>query len=245
VRPRMGKWLAGLILFGLGGGVALAVLAPTASGRQDYARLRREMVARQIAARGVRDPRVLAVMGQIKRHLFVPEAFRSSAYADGPLPIGHGQTISQPYIVAAMTEALELKGHEKVLEIGTGSGYQAAVLSRLAKKVYSIEIVGPLCRSARARLARRGYTNVQVRCGDGYRGWPEKAPFQAIILTCAPPKLPQALIQQLGPGGRLVAPVGPVFGIQRLILVTKDARGVVSRKTLMMVRFVPMVRGRR
>ncbi|MBU0513569.1 MAG: protein-L-isoaspartate(D-aspartate) O-methyltransferase [Proteobacteria bacterium] len=203
------------------------------------------MVARQITARGVRDPKVLAVMGQVKRHLFVPKAYRYSAYADGPLPIGHGQTISQPYIVAAMTEALELKGHEKVLEIGTGSGYQSAVLARLAKKVYTIEIVGPLCQSARGRLARLGYKNVRVRCGDGYQGWPQEAPFEAIILTCAPPKLPGALVRQLKPGGRLVAPVGPVFGIQRLILVTKDATGAVSRKTLMMVRFVPMVRGRR
>ncbi len=245
MRPRAGKWLAGLIVAGLGGVIALAVLAPPAAGRQDYAQLRREMVARQIAARGVRDPRVLAVMARVKRHLFVPEAYRGSAYDDGPLPIGHGQTISQPYIVAAMTEALKLKGTEKVLEIGTGSGYQAAVLSRLAKKVYSIEIVQPLCRSARARLARLGYTNVHVRCGDGYRGWPGQAPFEAIILTCAPPRLPEALIRQLKPGGRLVAPVGPIFGIQRLILVTKDARGAVSRRTLMMVRFVPMVRGRR
>jgi protein-L-isoaspartate(D-aspartate) O-methyltransferase len=227
-------------------GVLAAGLAPEiAAGGPDYDRLRRVMVASQIEARGVRAPRVLAAMIAVKRHLFVPHRYLSSAYDDGPLPIGHGQTISQPYIVAAMTEALQLTGTEKVLEIGTGSGYQAAVLAHLAKKVYSIEIVTTLCRSARERLQKLGYRNVEVRCGDGYRGWPAEAPFKAIILTCAPSRLPRTLVDQLAPGGRLVAPVGPVFGVQRLILVTKDRQGKVSRRTLMMVRFVPMVRGGR
>ncbi len=227
----------------LGGVLAWGLCPEVAAGGRDYARLRRDMVASQIEARGVRDPRVLAAMRAVKRRLFVPERYRSSAYHDGPLPIGHGQTISQPYIVAAMTEALRLTGNEKVLEIGTGSGYQAAVLARLARKVYSIEIVIALCRSARERLHKLGYRNVRVRCGDGYQGWPGEAPFQAIILTCAPPRLPRTLVEQLAPGGRLVAPVGPVFGVQRLILVTKDRQGRVSQRTLMMVRFVPMVRG--
>jgi protein-L-isoaspartate(D-aspartate) O-methyltransferase len=232
-------------------GTALALVAlawgpaRVAGAEPDYARQRRAMVATQIEARGVRDQRVLRAMTAVKRHLFVPQNLRTWAYDDRPLPIGHGQTISQPYIVAAMTEALQLTGRDKVLEIGTGSGYQAAVLARLAGKVYSMEIVTGLCRPARLRLARLGYGNVRVRCGDGYKGWPKQAPFQAIILTCAPPRLPAALVDQLAPGGRLVAPVGPVFGVQRLILVTKDKRGMVSRRTLMMVRFVPMVRGGR
>jgi protein-L-isoaspartate(D-aspartate) O-methyltransferase len=218
--------------------------SPAAAG-QDHAKQRQVMVATQIEARGVKDPRVLAAMRAVKRHLYVPERYRAWSYDDRPLPIGHGQTISQPYIVAAMTEALRLTGNEKVLEIGTGSGYQTAVLARLAKQVYTIEIVTTLCRSARARLKRLGYHNVHVRCDDGYKGWPNQAPFRAIILTCAPPRLPKVLIDQLAPGGRLVAPVGPVFGVQRLILVNKDLQGKISQKTLMMVRFVPMVHGRR
>ena len=166
------------------------------------------MVREQIAGRDVRDPRVLAALAHVPRHELVPDEMREYAYEDRPLPIGHGQTISQPYVVAYMTEQLRLRGDERVLEIGTGSGYQAAVLAELAREVYSIEIVEELGERARADLARLGYSNVHVRVGDGYRGWPEQAPFDAIIVTAAPGHVPQPLIDQLAVGGRLVLPVG-------------------------------------
>lgn len=210
---------------------------------QDWDALRERMVRLQIERRGVRHPGVLQAMREVPRHLFVPEALRRSAYEDHPLPIGHGQTISQPYIVAAMTEMLDPKPADRVLEIGTGSGYQAAVLAKLVKHVYTIEIVEPLGRQAQERLASLGYRNITVKIGDGYLGWPEEAPFDKILLTAAPPDVPQKLIEQLRPGGRLVAPVGA--GWQELVVIDKDAKGNVRRRTEFPVMFVPMVPGRR
>ena len=195
------------------------------------------MVRDQIAAREVRDPRVLAAMRKIRRHLFVPPEWQSLAYVDQPLPIGHGQTISQPYIVAFMTEALELKPGDRVLEIGTGSGYQAAVLAELAREVYSIEIVEPLAKEAEARLRRLGYINIHIRCGDGYRGWPKAAPFDAIMVTAAPAHVPAPLLAQLALNGRLVLPVGRFD--QDLIRIRRTRTGL-KKETLIPVRFVPM-----
>lgn len=210
---------------------------------QDWTAQREEMVRFQIERRGVRNRAVLDAMRVVPRHLFVPEAMRRSSYEDHPLPIGHGQTISQPYIVAAMTEMLDPKTTDRVLEIGTGSGYQTAVLARLVQHVYSIEIVEPLGREARARLESLGYRNVTVRIGDGYEGWPEQAPFEKILLTAAPPDVPQKLIDQLKAGGRLVAPVGT--GWQELVVIDKDARGQIRRRTEFPVMFVPMVPAKR
>jgi protein-L-isoaspartate(D-aspartate) O-methyltransferase len=198
---------------------------------------RARMVREQIAGRDVRDPRVLAALSRVPRHELVPEDVRMHAYEDRPLPIGYGQTISQPYIVAYMTEQLRLSGDERVLEVGTGSGYQAAVLSELAREVYSIEIVPELGERARADLARLGYRNVHVRVGDGYRGWPEHAPFDAIIVTAAPGHVPQPLVDQLAVGGRLVLPVGDFF--QELLLIERDKDGI-RQERLLDVRFVPM-----
>ena len=203
------------------------------------------MVREQIEARGVSDARVLEAMRTVPRHEFAPSRFLNDAYADHPLPIGEGQTISQPYIVAFMSELLDLEKGHKVLEIGTGCGYQAAVLGLLAKQVFSIEIVETLGLSARKRLRRLGYNNVDVSIGNGYLGLPDQAPFDRIILTAAPEELPQALVDQLKPGGRLVAPVGPVYGNQELIVVTKDAAGKVRRRSVLPVRFVPMVKRRK
>src|SRR5437773_8820577 len=199
---------------------------------------RRRMVAEQLAGPGrdITNARVLAVMGKVPRHEFVPERLRSEAYEDHPLPIGEGQTISQPYIVAFMTEQLALKPGERVLEIGTGSGYQAAVLAELRARVYTIEIIEELAKRAGANLQRLGYTNVQVRAGDGYKGWPEAAPFDAIIVTCAPDDVPQPLVDQLKDGGRMVIPVGSA-GIQELILLRKHG-GKLERRAVLPVRFV-------
>lgn len=205
----------------------------TSEQRQD----REAMVQQQIAARDVRDKQVLEAMRKVPRHLFVPQAMQPYVYADSPLPIGYDQTISQPYIVAFMTEALTLKPEDRVLEVGTGSGYQAAVLSVLVQEVYSIEIVEPLAREAAERLKRLGYSNVKVRAGDGYRGWQEAAPFDAIIVTAAPDHIPQPLLDQLAIGGRLVIPVGRYF--QTLIRIRRTARGFKTEK-LLPVRFVPM-----
>lgn len=210
---------------------------------QDWTSLRERMVREQIERRGVRHPGVLKAMREVERHLFVPESLRRSAYEDHPLPIGHGQTISQPYIVAAMTEMLDPRPADRVLEIGTGSGYQAAVLSRLVRHVYTIELVEPLGQQAQALLAKLGFKNVTVRIGDGYEGWPGEAPFDKILLTAAPPDVPPKLIEQLKPGGRLVAPVGT--GWQELVVIDKDARGGVRRRTEFPVMFVPMVPGKR
>jgi protein-L-isoaspartate(D-aspartate) O-methyltransferase len=198
------------------------------------------MVREQIEARGVRDARVLSALRAVPRHRFVPEAYRERAYEDGPLPIGEGQTISQPYIVGVMTELLRPEAGDRVLEVGTGSGYQAAVLAPLVKQVYSIEIVPELAERARATLSELGVSNVVVVTGDGYRGLPEHAPFDGILVTAAPRELPQALLDQLAVGGRLVAPVGGFD--QDLRVVEKTAEGLRS-ETLFPVRFVPMVHG--
>lgn len=198
------------------------------------------MVREQIAAprRDVQDPRVLEALRRVPRHAFVPEALQAEAYDDRPLPIGHGQTISQPYVVGFMTEQLKLRADERVLEIGTGSGYQAAVLSVLVREVYSIEIVPPLAERATRELARMGYTNVHVRTGDGYLGWPEAAPFDAIIVTCAPDHVPAPLVEQLREGGRMIIPVGDA-GSQNLHLLRKSD-GRVEERAVLPVRFVPM-----
>jgi protein-L-isoaspartate(D-aspartate) O-methyltransferase len=202
-----------------------------------YSAARGSMVDNQIARRGVNDARVLEAMRLVPRHLFVPDSARAEAYDDRPLSIGEGQTISQPYIVALMTETLNLTGKERVLEIGTGSGYQAAVLSKLVADVYTIEILKPLGEQAQRTLADLGYKNVHVRIGDGYKGWPEAAPFDAIIVTAAPEHIPEPLKQQLKIGGRMIIPVGAF--VQDLILLTKTADGF-TKKNLAPVRFVPM-----
>src|SRR5262245_41224713 len=222
--------------------ILLALLGCTMSGSDrggdpGFAKARERMVEEQIEARGVRDPRVLAALRAVPRHEFVPPEEREHAYRDGPLPIGYGQTISQPYIVAVMTELLELGGDERVLEIGTGSGYQAAVLAQLAREVYTIEIVPELARRAEADLARLGFANVHVREGDGYRGWPEAAPFDAIVVTAAPEQVPAPLVEQLAIGGRMVLPVGGAH--QELVLLRREADGV-HRERGIGVRFVPM-----
>jgi protein-L-isoaspartate(D-aspartate) O-methyltransferase len=205
---------------------------------EDVHAVRREaMVAKQIRARGIVDERVLAAMRKVPRHLFVPEAQIPHAYDDGPLAIGEGQTISQPYIVALMTELIRPGAEDRILEIGTGSGYQAAVLAELVAEVYTIEIVEPLGRRAEGLLRDLGYKNVKTRIGDGYRGWPEAAPFDAIVVTAAPDKIPEPLKQQLAPGGRLVIPVGESF--QELVLVTRTDSGF-REEPVTAVRFVPM-----
>jgi protein-L-isoaspartate(D-aspartate) O-methyltransferase len=214
--------------------LACAIETPNDEG---LARMRERMVASQIEARGVKDARTLQAMRSVPRHLFVPPELAGEAHADHPLPIGEGQTISQPYIVGFMTEALRLAGGETVLEIGTGSGYQAAVLSRIAAKVYTIEIVAPLAEQARERLARLGYENVVVRAGDGYQGWPEAAPFDAIMVTAAAPRVPEPLKQQLMDGGRLILPVGDEY--QELIVLTRRGERF-EEKSVLPVRFVPM-----
>ncbi|HYG29078.1 MAG TPA: protein-L-isoaspartate(D-aspartate) O-methyltransferase [Allosphingosinicella sp.] len=196
-----------------------------------------------LGGRAVR-PAVLDAMRRVPRHLFVPDAQRVAAYREQPLPIGHGATISAPAIVALMTELLDVRPEHRVLEVGTGSGYQAAILAVLAGEVLSIEIVEPLARSAAERLEALGYSNVAVRLGDGYLGWPEQAPFDRIIVTAAAPDVPQTLVAQLAPGGRMVIPVGRGED-ERLMLITKDARGRVSRRAILPVRFVPLVRGTR
>jgi protein-L-isoaspartate(D-aspartate) O-methyltransferase len=209
----------------------------------EFATARDRMVRQQLAAPGrdITNARVLAIMGKVPRHEFVPETLRAQSYADHPLPIGYDQTISQPFIVAFMTEKLEPKPTDKVLEIGTGSGYQAAVLAGLVSNVFTIEIVEPLARRAGSDLKRLGYTNVMVRAGDGYKGWPDAAPFDAIIVTCAPERVPQPLVDQLKEGGRMIIPVG-AFGDQELYLLQKK-QGRVEQRAVLPVRFVPMIGG--
>lgn len=230
--------------------LVLMLAATTACGRlaaqpgqSDAEARRRQMVERQIRARDVRDPRVLEAMRTVPRERFVPPALAARAYDDTPLPIGQGQTISQPFIVAYMTEALGVEPSHKVLEIGTGSGYQAAVLGELAATVYTIEIVPELARSAAATLESLGYENVHVRAGDGYAGWPEQAPFDRIMVTAAPEEIPQPLIDQLAPGGRLVIPVGEQGRTQWMTVVEKTDRGIAHRRTIP-VQFVPFTRER-
>ncbi len=207
------------------------------SEEDEFARLRERMVREQLQTRDIKDQRVLEAMLKVPRHEFVPRNFAGSAYADGALPLKMGQTISQPYIVAYMTQALKLKGTERVLEIGTGSGYQAAVLAEIAAEVYTIEILPPLQEEAAAVLDRLGYRNIHFRTGDGYMGWPEYAPFDCIIVTAAPDEVPQPLIDQLKEGGRMIVPVGVMS--QDLVLFEKEKSGV-TRHPMIPVRFVPM-----
>jgi protein-L-isoaspartate(D-aspartate) O-methyltransferase len=209
-----------------------------------FQQARLAMVADQIASRGVKDRGVLDAMRAVPRHEFLPAASRESAYDDSPLPIGYGQTISQPYIVALMTELARPSPSDRALEVGTGSGYQAAVLSRLVARVFSVELVDPLARSAASTLQRLGYANVTVRSGDGYGGWPEEAPFDIILVTAAPEEVPSALVAQLKPGGRMIVPVGRVYDVQDLQLIEKDASGRVTTRSIIPVRFVPLVKKR-
>ena len=201
---------------------------------------RAAMVSLQIKGRDVRDPNVLKAMHTVPRHAFVPVDLRARAYTDGPLPIEHGQTISQPYIVAFMTEALNLDPTDRVLEIGTGSGYQAAVCAEIAQEVYTVEIITALAQSAQKRLKQLGYTNIHAKAGDGYFGWPDQAPFDAIIGTAAAGRIPEPLLKQIKPGGRMILPKEDQAGFQYLVLITKDKNGNIQKKRILPVRFVPM-----
>ncbi|MCD6094271.1 MAG: protein-L-isoaspartate(D-aspartate) O-methyltransferase [Candidatus Omnitrophica bacterium] len=233
-------WLVGLILFLAITRVVFGQDLPLkASRRIDFKNLREQMVSSQIEARGIKDKAVLNAMRKIKRHLFVPQEYRHLAYIDSPLPIGEGQTISQPYIVALMSELLSLSGKERVLEIGTGSGYQAAILAELAAEVYTIEILPSLAQKAEKLLRSLGYENIKVKCGDGYLGWEEYAPFDAIIVTCAPEQIPPALIEQLKEGGKMVIPLGERYQELKLI---KKKDGKIEIESIIPVRFVPMQR---
>ena len=204
-----------------------------------FAAARKKMIERDLKNRDIADVAVLQAMADVPRHRFVPSSLQEQAYADCPLPIGHGQTISQPYVVAFMTQMLEVRAEDKVLEIGTGCGYQAAVLARLSKQVYTIEIVKPLADESRKLLEELGYKNIFIKAGDGFEGWPEHAPFDKIILTCAVKEIPPALIEQLKEGGRIIAPIGAPGTVQQLIIATKQA-GKLKHRGVLPVRFVPM-----
>jgi protein-L-isoaspartate(D-aspartate) O-methyltransferase len=235
-----------MTLLTLWAAILLSAARCSSQGEETYDEPRRRMVEEQLRARDIEDPRVLAAMGRVPRHLFVPAALRFRAYADHPLPIGNGQTISQPYIVALMTQLAEVEPDDVVLEIGTGSGYQAAVLSEIVREVATIEIVPELADTARTRLAELGYKDVTVRTGDGYLGWKEKAPFDAILVTAAAPEVPAPLVEQLAPGAILVIPVGPQSQVQSLLRIQKGADGTtVTTREILPVVFVPLVRERR
>jgi protein-L-isoaspartate(D-aspartate) O-methyltransferase len=221
----------------------VAVLAASGCGQKpapvvDLASKRQRMVQEQLMSRGLHEERVLAAMAKVPREEFVPPNSRAASYEDGPLQIGYGQTISQPYIVAFMTEQLHPKLSDRVLEIGTGSGYQAAILAELVAEVYTIEIAEPLARNAEATLVRLGYKNVRMKVGDGYKGWPENAPFDAIIVTCAPDRVPRPLTDQLKEGGRMIIPVGDRFAQELYLLEKKN--GQLKESAVLPVRFVPM-----
>lgn len=220
----------------------LSYCLPLQGDSERYKKLRYEMVDKQITARGIEDENVLQAMREVPRHLFVPERHRPSAYGDFPLPIGYGQTISQPYIVALMTELLKPEKDHVALEVGTGSGYQAAVLSRIVKKVYTMEIIPPLGNAAEKRLKEVAFNNITVKVGDGYYGWEEYAPFDCIIVTAASDHIPPPLIQQLKKGGKMTIPVGHPFQVQTLMLVEKSEEGEVQVKNILAVRFVPLRR---
>jgi protein-L-isoaspartate(D-aspartate) O-methyltransferase len=227
---------AGLVLLTL---AASLCIAPAGSSADDFADRRQRMVALQIVDRGISDASVLKAMATVPRHRFVPDDLEQLAYRDSPLPIGHGQTISQPYIVALMSQLLSVQPGQRVLEIGTGSGYQAAVLAEMGVLVFTIEIVPELGRQAIGVLDALGYDNVRVKTGDGYQGWPEHAPFDAIIVTCAPTRIPKPLTEQLAEGGRMVIPSGEKYD-QQLFLLTKQ-KGKIKQEKIVDVRFVPMV----
>lgn len=229
-------------------GLLLLCISEGAAAMQNddpYAAARATMVREQLAARDIEAPAVLEAMRKVPRHRFVPESEQRHAYSDTPLPIGQGQTISQPYIVALMTQLVEPDSSDRVLEIGTGSGYQAAVLAEIVDHVYTIEIEPELARTATQVLQQLGYDNVTVRAGDGYAGWPEHAPFDIIVVTAAPDHVPQALLEQLKPGGYMVVPVGPVFAVQQLRLIHKDEQGELHTRDIAPVRFVPLRRDER
>ena len=235
---RAGALLLALVLcFALAGSLSAA----RGDDSEKLIKKRSQMVDNQIKDRGIVDLETLRAMSTVPRHLFVPDYLRRQAYADGPLPIGHGQTISQPYIVAYMTEILRIKPQHRVLEIGTGSGYQAAVLAELTDRVYTMEIIPELADTAGKRLKETGYTSVNIRQGDGYHGWPEAAPFDAIMVTAAAEFIPPPLLKQLKEGGRMIIPVGSPFYVQHLMLVEKK-QGTITTRSLMPVRFVPFRR---
>ena len=244
---RLSAFIGGKILF-----LVLGPIAMTGADAQDGFAVQRKAMVGTVAAltretqaetgRASLSDRVMAAMEKVPRHRFVPQDLAAHAYANRPLPIGNGQTISQPFIVALMTDLLDLKPTDRVLEIGTGCGYQAAVLGELAREVYTIEIVEPLAKEAAARLATFGYRNVTARAGDGYQGWAAHAPFDAIIVTAGAPAVPPALIEQLKPGGKLVIPVGPQWSGQQLLVIEKDANGKTATRTVLAVRFVPLTR---
>jgi protein-L-isoaspartate(D-aspartate) O-methyltransferase len=228
-----------LVILALAGGWSWGCgEGPAADHEAHWAQLRDEMVTTQIASRGVRDAVVLAALRKVPRHLFVPPEMRAEAYSDRPLPIGEGQTISQPYIVGLMTELLEVKPGDRVLEIGTGSGYQAAVLDAMGCEVYTIEIRTQLAQEAAKRLASLGYTHVHVHTGDGYAGWPDAAPFAGIVVTAAPERIPQPLLNQLAIGGHMVIPVGAFY--QQLKVITRASENDFPERDVIPVRFVPM-----
>jgi protein-L-isoaspartate(D-aspartate) O-methyltransferase len=231
---RIWQWLVVAVL--AAGGCGQKAVSPS-----EFAAQRQQMVQQQLVTRGINDQRVLATMAKVPREEFVTSESRAASYQDGPLPIGYGQTISQPYIVAFMTEQLRPKPTDRVLEVGTGSGYQAAILADLVSEVYSIEIVELLAKNAEEILQRLGYKNVHLKIGDGYQGWPEMAPFDAIIVTCAPDKVPQPLVDQLKDGGRMVIPVGDKFAQQLYLLEKKN--GQLKQSATLPVRFVPMTSG--
>ena len=244
-------WRLGLILFGVLGLAIFSLPWAEASENRAFAKVRAQMI-REIEG-DVREtqrwigktdlnPMVMKVMGKVPRHQFVPSSLQSSAYQNRPLPIGYGQTISQPYIVALMTDLLGVGPGAKVLEVGTGSGYQAAVLSELVQEVYTIEIIPQLGESAKVRLKKLGYQNVQTKVGDGYYGWKEHAPFDGIVVTAASNHIPPSLLQQLKPGGKMVIPIGSPFATQQLLLVEKDEKGVLKNRQILPVRFVPFRR---
>jgi len=236
--------MAGIASAGIMAGCFLLFPPAMAQDEAQFAQARREMVERQLKSRDITDARVLTAMGKVPRHRFVRAALARSAYGDYPLPIEEGHTISQPYIVALMTQLLELKGPERVLEVGTGSGYQAAILAELVKRVYTIEILPGLAKSAATRLKALGYANVEARAGDGYQGWPEQAPFDAIMVTAGASHIPAPLIAQLKDGGRLVIPVGDDPSYQEL-LQCRNERGQLVKKVIAPVRFVPLVEPKR
>ena len=226
------KWYLSAIILNLG----------CAQSTDSFDNSRVRMIEDQIKGRGVKDQAVLKAVSSVKRELFVPEKYRDLAYSDRPLPIGHNQTISQPYIVAYMTEQLQVEKDQKVLEIGTGSGYQAAVLAELVNHVFTIEIIPELAEGAEKVLNKTGYDNITVWTGDGYKGWPDQAPFDRIMVTAAPEEIPEKLVQQLANDGRMIIPVGANLFMQYLWLIKKDKDGIVKKEKILPVRFVPMVK---
>jgi protein-L-isoaspartate(D-aspartate) O-methyltransferase len=238
--PRLGRDLALLAFAAVLAGCTCSPAETPAGISWEAARQR--MVERQLAARGVKDKRVLAAMGKVPRQEFVPLVSRAQAYADRPLPIGQGQTISQPYIVAVMTEAIDPRPGQRVLEVGTGSGYQAAILAELVDEVFTVELLPELAAAADKRLARLGYRNVHVKAGDGYEGWPDKGPFDVVVVTCGAKEVPRPLFEQLKQGGKMVIPVGEVGKVQTLRVITKGPGGKREVQDLLPVRFVPLRR---